>query len=262
MLIVATMTGTLTTRLKKQEKVKAEAETERMRGNLLRAVSTTCAPPLTAIYGACSAMMENYDTFSREKHLKMLAGVSADAQWLVRMVENLLSITRIDAGDVELKKQDTVLEELVDALLVKFRKHYPGQKVQVSLPEEFLLIPMDAHSHRAGADEPAGKCGVPRQGNEKPVAPGGAESASGDLPGGGRRGGHPRGPAARLFTTHLGGDTPSDSSRSSMGIGLSVCSTIVKAHGSRIYAQNRPEGGACFYFALELEDTSDVEQQV
>ncbi len=262
MLIVATMTGTLTTRLKKQEKVKAEAETERMRGNLLRAVSHDLRTPLTAIYGACSAMMENYDTFSREKHLKMLAGVSADAQWLVRMVENLLSITRIDAGDVELKKQDTVLEELVDALLVKFRKHYPGQKVQVSLPEEFLLIPMDAILieqvlmnllenavfHAKGMKN----LWLRVERNQHLVIFRVEDDGEGI----------PEDRLPRLFTTHLGGDTPSDSSRSSMGIGLSVCSTIVKAHGSRIYAQNRPEGGACFYFALELEDTSDVEQQV
>ena len=262
MLIVATMTGTLTTRLKKQEKVKAEAETERMRGNLLRAVSHDLRTPLTAIYGACSAMMENYDTFSREKHLKMLAGVSADAEWLVRMVENLLSITRIDAGDVELKKQDTVLEELVDALLVKFQKHYPGQKVQVSLPEEFLLIPMDAILieqvlmnllenavfHAKGMKN----LWLRVERNQHLVIFRVEDDGEGI----------PEDRLPRLFTTHLGGDTPSDSSRSSMGIGLSVCSTIVKAHGSRIYAQNRPEGGACFYFALELEDTSDVEQQV
>ena len=262
MLIVATMTGALTTRLKKQEKVKAEAETERMRGNLLRAVSHDLRTPLTAIYGACSAMMENYDTFPREKHLKMLAGVSADAQWLVRMVENLLSITRIDAGDVELKKQDTVLEELVDALLVKFHKHYPGQKVQVSLPEEFLLIPMDAILieqvlmnllenavfHAKGMKN----LWLRVERNQHLVIFRVEDDGEGI----------PEDRLPRLFTTHLGGDTPSDSSRSSMGIGLSVCSTIVKAHGSRIYAQNRPEGGACFYFALELEDTSDVEQQV
>ena len=262
MLIVATMTGALTTRLKKQEKVKAEAETERMRGNLLRAVSHDLRTPLTAIYGACSAMMENYDTFPREKHLKMLAGVSTDAQWLVRMVENLLSITRIDAGDVELKKQDTVLEELVDALLVKFQKHYPGQKVQVSLPEEFLLIPMDAILieqvlmnllenavfHAKGMKN----LWLRVERNQHLVIFRVEDDGEGI----------PEDRLPRLFTTHLGGDTPSDSSRSSMGIGLSVCSTIVKAHGSRIYAQNRPEGGACFYFALELEDTSDVEQQV
>ena len=62
MLIVSSMTGALTTRLKKQEKLKAEAEKERMRGNLLRAVSHDLRTPLTSIYGSCSAIIENYDT--------------------------------------------------------------------------------------------------------------------------------------------------------------------------------------------------------
>lgn len=71
MLIVAIMTGTLTTRLKQQEKLKAEAEKERMRGNLLRAVSHDLRTPLTSIYGACSAMIDHFDEIPRERHLKL-----------------------------------------------------------------------------------------------------------------------------------------------------------------------------------------------
>ena len=236
MLIVSTMTGALTTRLKQQEKVKAEAETERMRGNLLRAVSHDLRTPLTAIYGSCSAMMENYDTFSREKHLKMLSSVSADAQWLVRMVENLLSVTRIDSGEVALKKQDTVLEELVDFHDVRLR-----------LIEQVLMNLLEnAVFHAKGMQNLWLRVEIDQNMAVFRVEDDGAGIPEEQLP--------------RLFTSHLTGDTPSDSSRSSMGIGLSVCSTIIKAHGSQIHAQNRPEGGACFYFALELEDTCDVEQ--
>ena len=65
---------------------------------------------------------------------------------------------------------------------------------------------------------------------------------------------------AHLFTGLLGSETHVDSGRSNMGIGLSVCRTIIKAHGSEIRAKNRPEGGAAFSFALELEEKNDVEQ--
>ena len=143
MLIVSTMTGALTTRLKQQEKLKAEAETERMRSNLLRAVSHDLRTPLTSIYGSCSAIIENFDNISREKQLKLLKDMQADAQWLNRMVENLLSVTRVDADKVRLSKHSVVLEELIDALLVKFRKHYPDTQVQVAIPERFVSIPMD-----------------------------------------------------------------------------------------------------------------------
>ena len=115
MLIVSIMTSTLTTQLKRQEQMKAEAEKERMRGNLLRAVSHDLRTPLTSIYGACSAMRDNFDALPRQTHMKLLSDVCADAQWLVRMVENLLSVTRVDAATVRLSKNGTVLEELIDA---------------------------------------------------------------------------------------------------------------------------------------------------
>ena len=260
MLIVSVVTGTMTTRLKKQEKLKAEAEKERMRGNLLRAVSHDLRTPLTSIYGSCSVMMENYDDLSREKQLQLLSEIRSDAKWLNRMVENLLSVTRVDADTVRLSKHSTSVEELIDTLLVKFRKHYPQQKVTVRLPEEFISIPMDAVLmeqvlmnllenavfHARGMEnlwltvETKGNaavftvsddgCGIPME----------------RLP--------------RLFTGLLDSESPADSSRNNMGIGLSVCSTIVKAHGGEMHAGNRAEGGAFFRFALEIEENQYVEQ--
>ena len=259
MLIVATMTGAMTTRLKQQEKLKADAEKERMRGNLLRAVSHDLRTPLTSIYGACSAMIENYDDLPREKQLKLLSDVQSDAQWLNRMVENLLSVTRVDADTVRLSKHSTVLEELIDALLVKFHKHYPHQQVHVSIPEEFVTIPMDpvlieqvlmnllenAVFHARGmthlwlrVEKKSGKavfsveddgCGIPQE------------------------------RMTHLFTGLLDSEAPTDTGRSNMGIGLSVCSTIIKAHGGEIIAENRRPKGAVFRFALEMEEDHHVE---
>ena len=259
MLIVAIMTGALTTRLKHQEKLKADAEKERMRGNLLRAVSHDLRTPLTGIYGACCAMIENYDALPREKHLKHLGEIRNDAQWLNRMVENLLSVTRVEGDHVRLTMHSTVLEELIDTLLVKFRKHYPQQKVLVEIPESFISIPMDpilieqvlmnllenAVFHAQGMThlwlrvttqdgnavfivEDDG-CGIPPERLD------------------------------RLFTVLLDSEAPTDTGRSNMGIGLSVCRTIIKAHGSDITATNRPEGGAAFCFALKLEEDDNVQ---
>jgi len=259
MLIVATMTGALTTRLKQQEKLKADAEKERMRGNLLRAVSHDLRTPLTSIYGACSAMIENYDDISRERKMMLLKDIQTDSQWLNRMVENLLSVTRVDAETVRLSKHSVVLEELIDALLLKFHKHYPDQRVQVRIPEDFVSIPMDpvlieqvlmnllenAILHAKGMRnlwlrvtlqdgnamfhvEDDG-CGIP---DER---------------------------MARLFSGMLSNEEKVDSGRSNMGIGLSVCRTIVKAHGGELKAANRPEGGAVFSFALGMEENSYVE---
>ena len=244
-LIVSTMTGALTTRLKQQEKLKAEAEKERMRGNLLRAVSHDLRTPLTSIYGSCSAIIENFDSIS---------------QWLNRMVENLLSVTRVDADKVRLTKHSVVLEELIDTLLVKFHKHYPDQKVHVAIPEEFVSIPMDPvlieqvlmnllenavfHAHgmrnlwlrvtlknkKAVFFVEDDGCGIAEERME------------------------------HLFTGLLDSEAPADSARSNMGIGLSVCRTIIKAHGGEMKAGNRAGGGAVFSFALEMEEDGYVKQ--
>ena len=144
MLIVSTLTGAMTTRLKQQEKLKAEAEKERMRGNLLRAVSHDLRTPLTSIYGSCSAIIDNYDGIPREKQLLLLQDMQSDAQWLNRMVENLLSVTRIDVKQAPVQKTAIPLEELIDSVLVRFYKHYPSQEVQVSIPGEFVSISVDA----------------------------------------------------------------------------------------------------------------------
>ena len=64
----------------------------------------------------------------------------------------------------------------------------------------------------------------------------------------------------RLFSGPLDSQVPADSSRSNMGIGLNVCSTIIKAHGGQIFAENRPGGGAAFRFTLEMEENDHVEQ--
>lgn len=104
MLAVSIMTSTLTTRVKKQEQLRMETEREKMRANLLRAVSHDLRTPLTSIYGACSTVTENYDSLGREQALKLLREACEDAQWLNRMVENLLSVTRFDGEQVAVKR--------------------------------------------------------------------------------------------------------------------------------------------------------------
>ena len=254
MLIVATMTGALTTRLKQQEKLKAEAEKERMRGNLLRAVSHDLRTPLTSIYGSCSAIIENFDTISREKQFLLLKDMQSDSQWLNRMVENLLSVTRVDADKVRLSKHGTVLEELIDALLVKFYKHYPDKIVQVEIPEDFVSIPMDpvlieqvlmnllenAVFHAHGMRNLWLRVEIENKYAVFSVEDDGCGISEERM--------------MHLFSGLLDSEAPADSTRSNMGIGLSVCRTIIKAHGSELKAGNRPEGGAVFRFALEMEE--------
>ena len=255
MLIVAVMTCTLTTKIKIQQAIKAEAEKEKMRANLLRAVSHDLRTPLTTIYSACGLLQENYDGFSRAQQLKLLGQVQEDAESLLHMVENLLMITRANSDAVRLEKTGTVLEELIDSTLIKFKKHYPDQAVKTEIPDAFISIPMDAmliqqvllnilenavvHAH--GMTELSLTVSVRGRRAVFSIRDNGC--------------GIPREKEARLFSGYgETGELPADSRRAGMGIGLSVCASIIKAHGGEIWGGNRKTGGAEICFALELED--------
>ena len=255
MLVVAIVTCALTKKITYAEKLKADSEREKMRANLLRAVSHDLRTPLTTIYGSSAMLLENFDRFSDADRRKLLQGIRDDAQWLVGMVENLLSVTRLDNGELRLNKTETVLEELIDTVLVKFRKRCPEQTVQVTIPDEFLSIPMDAVLieqvltnllenaviHARGMTvlellvrQEGDRVRFTVRDNGCGIAPDRLED---------------------LFTGYLGSsDRQGDAQRRNMGIGLSVCATIVKAHGGRITAKNRPTGGAEFTFTLDLEE--------
>lgn len=256
MIIVTIITGTLTTQIKRQEAIKAESEKERMRANLLRAVSHDLRTPLTTIYGASSTMLDNFDVFSEEQKLTMLCGIREDSQWLTRMVENLLSITRLDGGNVKILKTSVSLEELIDSVLKKFRKRYPEQKVILDIPDDFVSIPMDALlieqvlvnildnavEHAEGMTELHLKVSIDDKKAIFEISDNGCGIEPERL--------------KTIFTGYGGGAAPTDTKINS-GIGLSVCATIIKAHGGEISAENLNNGGAIFRFSLEIEENYD-----
>ena len=258
MLVVAVSTSTLNIRIRDQEKLRSENEKERMRGNLLRAISHDLRTPLTSIYGSSSTLISKYDALPKEQQLKLLGEIQEDSEWLIRMVENLLSVTRIDGAKVEVVKTPTVLDELIDSVLMKFSKKHPNQKVITQIPEEFVDIPMDsllieqvllnllenAVFHAKGMTELTLSVYLVGDKAVFEVADNGC--------------GIPDDALQKIFTgSYEKSAAPVDGTRSNMGIGLSVCAAIVKAHNSEITAENRKGGGAVFRFALERGGEDD-----
>ena len=264
MLVVSFMTSTLTTRIKKQEQLRMESETEKMRANLLRAVSHDLRTPLTSIYrGLLYGHRQLRLAWGREQKIKLLSEACADAQWLNRMVENLLSVTRIDADGVAIQKTPTVLEELVDTVLVRFQKLHPGVPVEVKLPDDFIVIPMDsmliqqvltnllenAVLHAKGMTRLTLRVFTLGQRAVFEIIDNGC--------------GIPKERLKTLFTgTTLTQDT-SSGGKHGMGIGLSVCAAIIKAHGGEIKAESTPGEGTTIRFWLETEevDTEETEDE-
>lgn len=258
MLIISIMTSVLTTELKRQERIRVETEKEKMRANLLRAISHDLRTPLTTIYGSSSAMVENAKDLSKEQMVELAAGISQDSQWLIGMVENLLSVTKIDSGDMKLIKTPVVLEELIDSVLVRFKKRYPKQEVQIEIPDEFINIPMDAVlmtqvivnmlenavQHAVGMETL-----ILRVSTE-------GENAIFEIIDDGC--GIPKEKMNRIFTGYFEtGNLPADNQKRNMGIGLSVCASIIKAHEGDIIVENLKEGGCCFRFTLKMEEMLD-----
>lgn len=250
---VTTLTCGLTAKVRHHETVKAERDKERMRANLLRAVSHDLRTPLTTIYGSSSALLEKYDDFTEKQCKEMIKGISEDSRWLYRMVENLLSITKLDSDNVKIIKTDTVLDELIDSVLVKFAKRYPDKNIDVDIPEDFVSIPMDAIlieqvllnilenavQHAKGMTVLSLRVFVISCKVVFEVSDNGCGIAENRL--------------KDIFNGAYTSDIP-DSSKNNAGIGLSVCASIIKAHGGDIKAQNAKGGGSVFRFTLNLEN--------
>ena len=244
MLVITAMTSTITSQLKWQERVRAESINEKMRGNLLRAVSHDLRTPLTTIYGSSSAIVQNYEQLSENQVVQLADGIREDARWLMGMVENILSITRIDNDGVKLVKTSTVLEELIDSVLTQFKKRYPDQKVNVSIPEEFTSLLENAVQHAKGMKTLELHVFVLGDKAVFEVLDDGCGIEKERMKG--------------LFQDYFSvKDAPVDNQKRSMGIGLAVCASIIKAHGGVITAENRKEGGCCIRFALGLEETEN-----
>lgn len=254
MLAVSITTSMLTSQAKQTEMARIEAEKEKTRSNLLRAISHDLRTPLTSISGSISAILENGAALTEQDRANLLRGAQADAQWLIRMVENLLTVTRIDGenqGSV-IKVPESV-EDILSGAIAKFHKRFPGIQVKVQIPEECLWIPVDVvlieqvllnlmenaaiHGQSTtrivlSVSEESGKALFCVQDNGKGIDPA-------KLP--------------RLFDGHLmSSSEPVGDSKRNMGIGLSVCNAIIRAHGGTMRGSNNPAGGATFEFLLDL----------
>ena len=253
MLVVSVLISTLTTRLKRQEALKHEAEREKLRADLLRSISHDIRTPLAAIVGSSSVLLTDAALTEESRHALILE-INRSADWLVRMTENILSATRLSGG-VQLQKSEEVIEEVVGCAIGRFRRLYGEKPVRVIKPEQLLFAPMNAglieqvifnllqnvaeHSPKATQIEielftknDDAVCLVRDNGNG--IAPERMEY---------------------LFDSYMKpnqGDLADG--RRSMGIGLNVCKAIIAAHGGTITAENNASGGATFSFTLPMRE--------
>ncbi len=245
MLVVSFITSATTTNLKKQacilaerEKELAAAEKEKMRANLLRAISHDLRTPLTSIIGSANLYLENGAMMQETEKFTLVHNIQEDANWLLNMVENILSVTRINTTNAKVTKTAEPIEEVVSEAVIRLKKRFPDAAIRVKVPDDFLMIPMDAMLIEQVIINLLENAIVHAK-SEKPIDcfvtcdPSSVTFHVRDY-----GIGISEDKLATIFDG-TGSSSNSDSSRG-MGIGLSICKTIITAHDGTITACNIP----------------------
>lgn len=233
--------------MEKAKKAEIEAESERMRSSLLSSVSHDLRTPLTTIVGSAGALLENQRIAQDPESRELLENIQRESERLSHLVQNLLEATRLETGTIKLDKQKYPLEEVAGSALDRVGKFLKNRKVKVDLPESLPLVGMDAtlieqvlinlleNATRHTPQETPVEVGARLEDGalRVSVADRGAGLKAEEL--------------EKVFDKFYHAPSSPGS-----GLGLAICRAIVQAHGGRIWAENRPGGGAQFCFTLPL----------
>ena len=237
--------------LEEKQEVIVESEKEKMRGNLLRAISHDLRTPLTAILGSASVIRDS-ENISEETIKELADGIYNDSNWLIRMVENLLYVTRISGEGTKLKKAEEVVEEIVGEAVGRVKHKYPEADIKIKIPDDVLIVPMDSmlieqvlinlieNSLKYAEDN--SRVWVDVWENDGKVYFKVSDRGKGI----------PESMMKNLF--NMGKANQDTRNSRGMGIGLCLCKSIINSHGGNIEAENNEYGGASFTFWLNIEE--------
>jgi two-component system sensor histidine kinase KdpD len=232
------------------------AETERARSALLSAVSHDLRTPLASITGTAGMLLDDRSALGDGARRELMETIRDEADRLSRLIANLLDLTRLDSGALQVRKELCPLEEIVGSALHRLRAQVAGREIRVDLPPDVLLVPVDPVLieqvfvnllENALRYSPAGSP------LEVTAAVHGDDVAIAVAD---RGNGIPPGEEEQIFERFY---RLADGARSdSTGLGLTICRAIVRAHGGRITAENRAGGGSVFRFTLPLGGAQQV----
>ena len=233
------------------DQIRLDIETERLRSSLLSAVSHDLRTPLSVITGASSTLLESGQTLDHDVRQELAASILSESERLNRLVANLLDMTRLQAGALEIRKQWQPVEEVIGASLGRLTRQLQGRTVTTHVAADLPFAPFD--------DLLVQQVIVNLLENAARYTPDGTpidisarqESHSIVIEVADRGPGLPPGDPNRLFEKFY--RVADSQTRVGAGLGLAICRGIVQLHGGRIQAENRPGGGAVFRFTLPLE---------
>ncbi len=243
-----------------QEQLLAREETqqERYRANLLRAISHDLRTPLSGIIGTSEMLMSMTD--KTDERWQLARGIYMDADWLHSLVENILSLTRLQDGRLALKKEPEAAEEVIEGAVSHISQRYPEREITAEIPDSLIIAPMNAklveqmlvnlldnavkHTPDGGDITVGVSVDEDTENVVFSVADRGSGIPSADLP--------------NIFKQFYTTGAKGPDAQRGIGLGLAICEAIAKAHGGSISARNRKDGpGSEFIFTLPLEDSED-----
>ncbi len=258
MLIVSLMIGKLADQVYSNARQSVQAaviaKTEQLRSNLLRAISHDLRTPLTSISGNAENLIMNRENLDEETKTQLLSCIYDDAVWLTGLVENLLSITRMENGRMQITMSVQLIDDVLEEAVRHIRRKGMGHRISIETGEELLLAKIDAKlivqvvinlADNAIKYTPEGSTIVLRARKDGPMI---AVSVVDNGPG------IPDEMKARVFEMFFTGEHKVADSHRSLGLGLSLCRTIVEAHGGTICLRDNPPHGCDFTFTLPASE--------
>ena len=260
MFLVALITGSLASRMKEYARESAQAamqiEKEQLRADLLRSISHDLRTPLTSISGNASNLLSNENEFSQETRMQIYGDIYDDSMWLIKLVENLLSVTRIEDGRMDLRMSAELMDEVIAEAMRHTDRNRAGRKIEVSSDEEFILGKMDARLivqvvinlvDNAVKYTPEGAQIRIHTGKKDGMV---VVSVSDTGPG------IPDEQKSKVFDMFYTGTNRAADGRRSLGLGLGLCRSIIRAHGGEIWVSDNKPQGAVFTFTLPAEEVT------
>lgn len=236
--------------VREKEQAAVLAKNEQLRANLLRAISHDLRTPLTSISGNASNLLSNRASFDEETKEQIYTDIYDDSMWLINLVENLLSVTRIEEGNMNLKLSTELMDDVITEALKHINRKSVEYHIAVENSTEFILAKMDAKLivqvlinivDNAIKYTPAGS--NIRIRSEKKNGFVIVSIADNGI-------GIPDEIKPRVFDMFFNGANKIADSRRSLGLGLSLCKSIITAHGGEINVQDNMPQGTIFSFTL------------
>ena len=237
---------------KEKELAAVLAENEQLRANLLRAISHDLRTPLTAISGNASNLISNASSFDEQTKLSIYNDIYNDSMWLINLVENLLSITRLEEGRMNLNFTAELIDEVVAEAVKHVHMRQGRQKITVVHKDEFLLAKMDTrliiqviinildNAIKYTPKDSMITITTEKQKDKAIISI--ADNGAGILDE----------LKERVFDMFYTGANKLADSRRSIGLGLSLCKSIISVHGGEIFVKDNVPSGAIFTFTLPI----------